>query len=464
MTTQPLPFSLVLNDACDGYHLSFGKTKLRDCRIAVATPEIETEYAVDLELSHHGGASIVKGHSSLGIVTLNVAPKTDADAVGVVLSSQLDLTRPCRWLELAPLAAVHVSDVSHVLCHGRSMGGCQLLPLGQGTPRTEFESHFQCMLTCDSHRRLHLSHPLMQQHPSSVRGLADEGGVHELRVPTRMEFPTPGCLQSESLTLLETRHGFAAMTAWADSQQVSPLPDTPQPAGWNSWDYYRWTITEDEVLANADFIASDPVLSRHVKRIIVDDGWQYCHGEWEANSLFPSGMASLAQKLRGMGFIPGLWFAPTIAEPHSRIAQWHTHMLARAESDKPCICFDCMRRYGFSLDPTREDVKQWLYDLFDRYASMGYGYFKLDFLRTTLKARRFHRNVPRGTMMREIVTPIAAAVEGRADLLGCNYSYDGGNDLVRMVRAGSDIHATWGETKRNVVALAARFWAGNRLI
>ena len=131
-------------------------------------------------------------------------------------------------------------------------------------------------------------------------------------------------------------------------------------AGWNSWDYYRWTITEEEVLKNAEFIAKDPVLSRHVKRIIVDDGWQYCYGEWEANSYFPSGMEYLAKELTKMGFEPGLWFAPAIAEPHSRIAQLDYDMLARSAGGQPCLAYECMRRFGFVLDPTVKKTEEFI--------------------------------------------------------------------------------------------------------
>ncbi|MGI6100690.1 MAG: hypothetical protein ACOYD3_13195, partial [Kiritimatiellia bacterium] len=224
-----------------------------------------------------------------------------------------------------------------------------------------------------------------------------------------------------------------------------------------------WTITEEEVLANAEFIAADPVLRRHVKRIIIDDGWQYCYGEWEPNPKFPSGMGALAQRLRKMGFEPGLWICPLIAEPHSRIAQWHTEMLARSEGGDPCLAYECMRRYGFIIDPTRDDTKRWLHDLFTRYADLGYGYFKLDFLGWTGRARRYHRNVPRARLMREVLTPIYEATRGRATLMGCGYIYDGGNDLVQMTRVGSDIHSTWKETRSNAVSVAARFWASNRV-
>ena len=140
------------------------------------------------------------------------------------------------------------------------------------------------------------------------------------------------------------------------------------------------TITEQEVLENARFIARDPVLSRYVKRIIVDDGWQYCYGEWEANSLFPSGMESLAGELSSMGFEPGLWIAPSIVEPHARIAQIDSGMLGCGDNGLPCLCYECMRRVGFVLDPTQEKVRKFLFDLFSRYSAMGYRHFKLDFL------------------------------------------------------------------------------------
>ena len=233
--------------------------------------------------------------------------------------------------------------------------------------------------------------------------------------------------------------------------------------GWNSWDYYRWTITEDEVLKNAEFIASDPVLSKHVKRIIIDDGWQYCYGEWEPNPFFKSGMDTLARNLRKMGFVPGLWICPGIAEPHSLIAQWQTDWLAMSEGGDPCLSFACMMRYGFILDPTVPAVKKWLFDLFTRYADMGYGYFKTDFLMPVTKAPRYHRDIPRGQVIRELMTPITDAIRDKADLLGCGYDYNGGCDIVRMVRAGSDIHSTWNNAKNNAVSVAARFWASNRV-
>ena len=436
---------------------------LKTCRIGMATDTLAQEFAGGLTLaSSKAGRVRITATSSLGPLTLDLRASRLGNVAALTCTLALAAAARHRWVELAPIAGVTLNKATHLLVHGRSMGGCHAWPLPSEIAEPTFTSHFQCVIS-RAGVKLHLSHPLRQQQVACIKGGIRGATISGLTATTRFEFSSAKRLVAEPLTLAAVADGFAAMTAWGDAQTAAPPPATPQPVGWNSWDYYRWTISEDEVLANAEFIATDPVFSQHVKRIIVDDGWQYCYGEWDANSLFPSGMASLAKKLRKMHFVPGLWMCPTIAEPHSRIAQWHTEMLAQSEGGDPCLAFECMRRHGFIIDPTRPDSKKWLHDLFTRYADMGYGYFKLDFLASTLKARRFFKNVPRGTMMREIITPIRQAVDGRAEILGCGYVYDGGNDLVQMVRAGSDIHATWNETRRNAVAVAARFWASNRV-
>lgn len=234
--------------------------------------------------------------------------------------------------------------------------------------------------------------------------------------------------------------------------------------GWNSWDYYRWTITEEEVLKNAEFIAADPVLKQHVKRIIVDDGWQYCYGEWEPNPQFPHGMKYLADELHKMGFKAGLWLAPAIVEPHCRIAQLDYDMLACSEGGQPCLAFECMARHGFVLDPTVPKTQKHLEKLFDCYAAMGYEYFKLDFLSAVMNAQRFaDRSVPRCGVLRLLMDSVCKGTAGRAELLGCNYHFYNGPDYVNAVRVGADIHSSWSHIKKNTVSVAGMFWANKKL-
>ena len=453
------------------YSIRFPELTLKGCKIALYMDDTP-RYATGLSLHKGNGKAIISAQSELGPVDVEIRETTNGAAPAIELTASIELPKGLRRVHLAPLANVELNNATHLLCHGNSMGGCRSCKLpahpasetNQETeePGASFESHFQTIVSFPK-GKLHFGQPLLRDNITVVQGKIDGSTLHDVSAMTTFEFPAEGIEKAEPLTLAVVQDGFKALTDWGDAHATVPPPDKPQPIGWNSWDYYRWSITEDEVLANADFIAADPVLSKYVKRIIIDDGWQYCYGEWDANCLFPSGMDALAKRLRKMGFTPGLWFCPAIVEPHSRIAQWESDRLALSEGGDPALAFDGMRRKGFILDPTLKINRQWWHDLFSHYADIGYGYFKIDFLTAVYLAPRFHNHVPRGQLMRRIVQPISEALRGRATLLGCSYGYDAGNDLVRIVRAGSDIHATWNCTRANAVTLGNLFWASNRL-
>ena len=138
-------------------------------------------------------------------------------------------------------------------------------------------------------------------------------------------------------------------------------------------------------------------------------------------------MKALADRITKLGFEPGLWVAPLIVEPHARIAQLDPDMLAKAENGCPALCWSCMKRNGFILDPTVERSQRFITEMFERFVSWGYRYFKLDFLGGVLNARQFtDRSVPRGKLMDLAVGTARKTVAGRARLLGCNYLFCGG--------------------------------------
>ena len=373
------------------------------------------------------------------------------------------LNKPADRLELT-LFSVPEFEADHVLPQAVRMGGCQAYDLTRIDKEASFTGELLLSITKNG-RTLQCSTPFHGGFSALFRGTAHSGGIRDLQVVFPVEFYGGTEIAFPVLSFRSSADGFSLMESYADENcDVKKTFDTPPSAGWNSWDYYRWTITEEEVLRNAEFIAKDPVLSRHVKRIIVDDGWQYCYGEWEANSCFPSGMEFLAKELTRMGFEPGLWFAPAIAEPHSRIAQIDYDMLARSAGNQPCLAYECMRRYGFVLDPTVKKTEEFLEKLFRRYAEMGYRYFKLDFLCSIFKAPRFaDPMVRRDELIPRLFAPIYRGIDGRAVLLGCNYPYTAGNSMVEAVRIGADIHARWESCMHNASAVVAHFWSNKKL-
>ena len=353
--------------------------------------------------------------------------------------------------------------IGHAFFCGERMGRAQVAAFPVKESKTFQGRHYSALTS--NKETVVMTTPLNQKYDNFFRAQGVGGLLlkwrcdfefHHNDLPQETEFDTVTIAYGDGFEILEN-YGDESCEVKRDFSQKPEC-------GWNSWDYYRWTVTEEEVLKNAEFIASDPVLKQHVKRIIVDDGWQYCYGEWEPKSLFPGGMKFLADELRKMGFKAGLWLAPAIVEPHCRIAQWDPGMLALSEGGQPCLAYRCMERYGFVLDPTVPAVQKHLEQLFDRYAGMGYEYFKLDFLGATMDARRFHdRSVPRCQVLRKLMAAVCKGVAGRSEILGCNYHFYNGNSFVNSVRVGGDIHSHWQSVKTNTVSVAGMFWENKKL-
>lgn len=376
-----------------------------------------------------------------------------------VITAGVKLASPVRHLKFFAIKCDNL-PLKHLVTGGMKMGKCRIFraPVNEAD---EFESFYNCVLS-DENSSLMLSHPLKQTQMAKFGGRV-YGDKLDIAVIYQIDHCNCTDVTFPPLTV-EYGSPFEMLRQYADDNTEVKKQFAPPECGWNSWDYYRWTVSEAEVLKNAEFIAKDKILSKYVKRIIVDDGWQYCYGEWHANHLFPSGMKALASEIRKMGFVPGLWVAPSAVEPHARIAQLEYDMLACSEGGQACLAFQCMRRYGFILDPTVEKSKKFLRELFDRLVNDGFGYFKLDFLASTLDAVQFaDKSVPRSQVVCHLMQAVNDGVAGRAAILGCNYPFMCGNRYVDAARVGSDIHATWAGAAANAVNVAYRFWMNNKL-
>ena len=391
---------------------------------------------------------------------VHLSCRVEKAAGGVRIACHASLAKPVERFKLHLFRFPALAPDHYAGC-GERMGRSQLVRFP--APETPIRSFGNCVLTKEGESVV-LSTPLHQKFDNFFTGRASGGLLLDFRLTYELRHSDLVELDLDPVTVA-AGDPVRLLREYARDNVERPKDFSAPPVyGWNSWDNYRWTITEDEVIRNAEFIAADPVLSRHVKRIIVDDGWQYCYGEWEPNSLFPSGMKRLAERLEKMGFTPGLWLAPAIIEPQSRIGQLEADMLAMSEGGQPCLAFECMKRHGFVLDPTVSKSREFLEKLFDRYAAMGYGYFKLDFLAGLLNAERFHdKSVPRCRLIGKLLESVHAGIAGRAEVLGCNYPFSCGNIPVASVRTGSDIQAAWSGIKRNVRSVAYLFWAGKTL-
>lgn len=373
----------------------------------------------------------------------------------VVISLSAKLKKVFRNLEISYFRDAKTFLPDHILARAMNLpGGRTKSILPSNVKQAENFSAFDLVMTRKGEKQLHIYYPMNPEHIPQLAGtVKKQGKKRSLTLSAFTLFHNNAnrylTLPPLSLHVCSVKEN-PSFPVFSMKEPLAEKDIPPVRCAWNSWDYYRWTVTEEEVMKNAEFIASDPVLSRHVKRIIIDDGWQYAYGEWVHNGLFPSGMEKIASNLAKMGFEPGLWIAPGIVEGITRIAQTKYDMLAKSEDGVPAMMFNCMERRGFILDPTHPDAHKFWFELFDRYASMGYKYFKLDFLApmTTIPQVK-DMTVPRGRYIPDLFATVNQAVNGRAELMACGYPYLCGNPGAEAIRVGHDIHAKWDCIKAN---------------
>ncbi|WP_020616984.1 glycoside hydrolase family 27 protein [Paenibacillus daejeonensis] len=175
---------------------------------------------------------------------------------------------------------------------------------------------------------------------------------------------------------------------------------TTPPMGWNSWDCYGASVTEEEVRGNADYMAT------HLK----DYGWEYVvvDIQWyepgaysssyrpfvplvmdeysrlmPAENRFPSaaggkGFQPLAEYVHGLGLKFGIHIMRGIPRQavHADTAILGTEATARQIAHTNSICPWNTDMYGVNAD---KDGSQAYYDsLFELYASWGVDFVKVD--------------------------------------------------------------------------------------
>jgi len=172
------------------------------------------------------------------------------------------------------------------------------------------------------------------------------------------------------------------------------------PMGWNSWDCYGATVTEDIVRQNAKFMA-DNLKQYGWEYIVVDIQWsepgavsheyrpftELCMDEYSrlipAENRFPSsaggkGFAPLAEYVHSLGLKFGIHIMRGIPRQavHQNIRIKGTDKTARQIAKTNSICHWNTDMYG--VDSTKEGAREYYESLFELYASWGVDFIKCD--------------------------------------------------------------------------------------
>jgi alpha-galactosidase len=238
-----------------------------------------------------------------------------------------------------------------------------------------------------------------------------------------------------------------ALALWAERagrEMAAPVP-AHSLAGWCSWYRFGTRVRADDVRRNLRALRDLPAKLDVVQ---IDDGFQSALGDWLTPAAgFPEGLAPLAREIRAEGYRAGLWLAPFLAAPRSRLAREKPEWLLRGARGRPLTALwnpDWPGRRALALDTTHPAVEAWLESLGRELRALGFDYLKLDFLFAGALAGARHD--PRASGVQAYRRGIAALRRGAGPgvfLLGCGAPLGASIGLFEGMRIGPDVAARW---------------------
>jgi len=255
--------------------------------------------------------------------------------------------------------------------------------------------------------------------------LASEWGYFEA-----LELPHP-----------EPLAGFAEAAARAMRPRV---PTEAPPLTWTHWYRFFQDIDEERFLANVREIAARGA-SLPFRTAELDDGYQAAWGDWlECNSKFPSGLEGLAREVRARGLTPGLWLAPFVVQPGSRLEREHPEWLLRDRRGRPVGAGFFYSFFGHALDLSHPGALEHVRLLGERLRGWGFGFLKADFCYAgALPGARSDPRVTRAQALRRGLQALRAGIGEEAFLLGCGCPFGPAVGVVDAMRVGPDTAPAW---------------------
>ena len=257
---------------------------------------------------------------------------------------------------------------------------------------------------------------------------------------------------SELLAVISGTDGYELLRRFAGiwAGKMHARTCMKPPVGWCSWYYYFENVREEDILENADFIASnkDEYPLRYIQ---LDDGYQSAAGDWlTCNEKFPHGLGGLAAKIREKGFIPALWFGPFIVEENSALLKEHPEWMIHDADGKIIMEFHWRQHMAAVLDGTHPGVQKHFRELFAQIRKLGFDYIKLDFMFLASTMRHGVLHDPHATRAQALRRGLAAIREGFGDdgyILGCTVPFGPVIGLVDGERISTDITPYWAPEK-----------------
>jgi alpha-galactosidase len=162
--------------------------------------------------------------------------------------------------------------------------------------------------------------------------------------------------------------------------------DAAAPIGWWSWTAYYFGVSQGAVATNADWLAEN-LRNLGYTYFQIDEGYQYARGEYTTAdaSMFPQGIAYIADRVRHDGLTFGVWTAPFEVSERAWVYQNHKEwLLHNAAGALIHIGYVTNKKDAlYVLDTTHPGAQDYLKQTYTTLRDWGVRFIKMDFMDDT---------------------------------------------------------------------------------
>ncbi len=228
---------------------------------------------------------------------------------------------------------------------------------------------------------------------------------------------------------------------------AAPVPQKDARTVYCTWYYYGADYNEELFRKDIEQFKKEPL---PFEVFLIDECWaMHQWGDWYGREdLFPSGMKWVAEQMRSLGYIPGIWSPPFLVSPRSDLAKNHPQWILRNSKGEPCI-FHMGSNDHYILDVTYPGAEQHLEDVYRRIVrDWGFKYLKFDFMRSIFldtDQQFYDRTATSLEAYRRGLEAIRRGAGDEAYIAVCGGHFGASLGLCESQRSGSDVISKWQE-------------------